>query len=113
LIDASWIEAPGGAGGGCICASTRSRRAWCRQRSRPSGTASGSTGWRFRAGENRIGDRGYPQPDGLRNTREAGVDVLVRLTWNSLRRCPGTAVALVPAVRDSASAGARWIDRYR
>ncbi|WP_146101547.1 hypothetical protein [Rhodopila globiformis] len=31
-----------------------------------------------------IGDRGYPQPDGLRNTLASGVDVLVRLTWNSL-----------------------------
>lgn len=35
--------------------------------------------------ELRIGDRGYPQPDGLRHTREAGADVLVRITWNSLR----------------------------
>ena len=35
--------------------------------------------------EIRIGDRGYPQPDGLRHTREAGADVLVRITWNSLR----------------------------
>jgi len=34
--------------------------------------------------ELRVGDRGYPQPDGLRETREAGADVLVRLTWNSL-----------------------------
>jgi Transposase DDE domain len=31
-----------------------------------------------------IGDRGYPQPDGLRNTLDAGAEVLVRLTWNSL-----------------------------
>jgi hypothetical protein len=31
-----------------------------------------------------IGDRGYPQPDGLRTTRARGADVLVRLTWNSL-----------------------------
>jgi hypothetical protein len=31
-----------------------------------------------------IGDRGYPQPDGLRNTLAGGADVLVRLTWNSL-----------------------------
>jgi len=37
------------------------------------------------AGELRTGDRGYPQPDGLRATRDAGGDVLVRLTWNSLR----------------------------
>jgi hypothetical protein len=31
-----------------------------------------------------IGDRGYPQPDGLRNTLDSGAEVLVRLTWNSL-----------------------------
>lgn len=36
------------------------------------------------AGELRIGDRGYPHPDGLRQMREAGADVLVRLTWKSL-----------------------------
>ena len=36
-------------------------------------------------GEIRIGDRGYPQPDGLRAMHEAGANVLVRLTWNSLR----------------------------
>lgn len=36
------------------------------------------------AGELRTGDRGYPQPDGLRAMREADADVLVRLTWNSL-----------------------------
>jgi hypothetical protein len=35
--------------------------------------------------EIRLGDRGYPQPDGLRNTLAAGADVLVRLTWNSLQ----------------------------
>jgi hypothetical protein len=38
----------------------------------------------IQAGELRTGDRGYPQPAGLRETREAGGDVLVRLTWNSL-----------------------------
>ena len=31
-----------------------------------------------------IGERGYPQPDGLRTTLASGADVLVRLTWNSL-----------------------------
>ncbi len=36
-------------------------------------------------GEIRLGDRGVPQPDGLRNTLAAGADVLVRLTWNSLQ----------------------------
>jgi len=37
------------------------------------------------AGAVYLADRGYPQPDGLRRLREAGADVLVRLTWNSLR----------------------------
>lgn len=35
-------------------------------------------------GEIRLGDRGFPQPDGIRNTLAEGADVLVRLTWNSL-----------------------------
>jgi len=37
------------------------------------------------AGAIYLADRGYPQPDGLRRLREAGADVVVRLTWNSLR----------------------------
>jgi Transposase DDE domain len=36
-------------------------------------------------GEIRLGDRGLPQPDGIRNTLDAGADLLVRLTWNSLQ----------------------------
>jgi hypothetical protein len=36
-------------------------------------------------GEIRIADRGFPQPDGIKNTLEAGADLLVRLTWNSLQ----------------------------
>ena len=39
---------------------------------------------RLRAGETYIADRGYPQPAALRKAREAGADLLVRLTWNSL-----------------------------
>ena len=35
-------------------------------------------------GDIAIADRGYPQPDGMRATRDAGADLLVRLTWNSL-----------------------------
>lgn len=35
--------------------------------------------------EIRIADRGFPQPDGIRNTLDDGADVLVRLTWNSLQ----------------------------
>src|ERR1700755_101590 len=31
-----------------------------------------------------IGERGYPQPDGLRTTLASGADALVRLTWHSL-----------------------------
>jgi Transposase DDE domain len=44
----------------------------------------------IQAGELRAGDRGYPQPDGLRETRDAGADVLVRLTWNSLHLLDST-----------------------
>lgn len=40
-------------------------------------------------GEIRLGDRGFPQPDGIRNTLAAGADVLVRLTWNSLQMTTG------------------------
>jgi hypothetical protein len=36
-------------------------------------------------GEIRIADRGFPQPDGIRNVLDAGADLLVRLTWNSLQ----------------------------
>src|SRR5262249_39580078 len=36
-------------------------------------------------GEIRLGDRGFPQPDGIRNTLDQSADVLVRLTWNSLQ----------------------------
>lgn len=36
-------------------------------------------------GELRIGDRGYPQPQGLANTLQAGAEVLVRISWKSLR----------------------------
>jgi hypothetical protein len=35
--------------------------------------------------EIRLGDRGFPKPDGIRNTLAAGADVLVRLTWKSLQ----------------------------
>jgi len=36
-------------------------------------------------GEIRLGDRGFPQPNGIKNTLDEGADVLVRLTWNSLQ----------------------------
>jgi hypothetical protein len=36
-------------------------------------------------GEIRLGDRGFPQPDGIRKTLEAGADLVVRLTWKSLQ----------------------------
>jgi len=36
-------------------------------------------------GEIRLGDRGFPQPDGLKNALARCADVLVRLTWNSLQ----------------------------
>lgn len=38
----------------------------------------------IRPGDIVVADRGYPQPAALRNARQAGADVLVRLTWNSL-----------------------------
>lgn len=38
-----------------------------------------------KAGELRIGDRAYPRPQGLANTVKAGAEVLVRMTWKSLR----------------------------
>jgi hypothetical protein len=36
-------------------------------------------------GEIRLGDRGYPHPDAIKDTLKAGADVLLRLTWNSLQ----------------------------
>lgn len=36
------------------------------------------------AGELRLGDRAYPHAKGLSEMRDAGADVLVRLTWKSL-----------------------------
>jgi hypothetical protein len=36
-------------------------------------------------GEIRMGDRGFPQPDGIKNTLAQGADLLVRLTWKSLQ----------------------------
>jgi hypothetical protein len=36
-------------------------------------------------GEIRLGDRGFPQPDGIKKALAAGADLLVRLTWNSLQ----------------------------
>jgi hypothetical protein len=36
-------------------------------------------------GEIRLGDRGFPQPDGIAKVLAQGADVLVRLTWNSLQ----------------------------
>jgi hypothetical protein len=39
---------------------------------------------RLRPGEIVIADRGYPKADSLRKVRQAGNDVLVRLTWKSL-----------------------------
>lgn len=38
-----------------------------------------------RDGEIRLADRAFPQPDGIKNTLDGGADVLVRLTWNSLK----------------------------
>ena len=38
----------------------------------------------IRPGEIYLADRGYPQPAALSKARNAGADILVRLTWNSL-----------------------------
>ena len=35
-------------------------------------------------GEIRLGDRGFPKPEGIRTVLAAGADVLLRLTWKSL-----------------------------
>jgi len=45
-------------------------------------------------------DRGYPQPDGMRATRDAGADLLVRLTWNSLN------------LRNRAGEPVDWLDLF-
>jgi len=51
-------------------------------------------------GDIAIADRGYPQPDGMRATRDAGADLLVRLTWNSLN------------LRDRAGEPVDWLDLF-
>jgi IS4 transposase len=37
------------------------------------------------AGEIRLGDRGFAKPERIKNTLDAGADVLVRLSWKSLQ----------------------------
>jgi len=54
----------------------------------------------IRPGEIVIADRGYPQPNSLRKARQAGSDVLVRLTWNSLH------------LRDAAGHSLDWSDLF-
>lgn len=85
LIDGSRIEGPGATGWRLhLCFAPEEGRTVratitpLRQGERLDRLAAGP-------GELWIGDRGYPQPDGLRATLAAGADVLVRLTWNSLR----------------------------
>jgi Transposase DDE domain len=85
LVDASRIEGPGDS---CW----RLHLLWDAERQRISDIAvtALAQGERLgvlkpRPGELRIGDRGYPHADGLSQMRQAGADVLVRLTWNSLR----------------------------
>jgi hypothetical protein len=85
LIDGSRIEGPGGTGWRShLCFAPEEGRAVqatitpLKQGERLDRLAAGP-------GELWIGDRGYPQPEGLRATLAAGADVLVRLTWNSLR----------------------------
>jgi len=89
LMDASRIEGPGDS---CW----RLHLLWDAERQRISEMAvtaleEGERLGKLKAqpGELRLGDRAYPQPDGLRQMREAGADVLVRLTWKSLRLMDG------------------------
>jgi transposase len=42
----------------------------------------------------RLADRAFPQPDGIKNTLDSGADVLVRLTWNSVKLTDQTGQAL-------------------
>jgi hypothetical protein len=85
IIDGSLIKAPSGA-------AYRLHLSWNAQHQRIAAAVITTTkeGERLDrlatpAGALCIADRGFPTPDGLRRTREAGADVLVRLTWNSLR----------------------------
>jgi Transposase DDE domain len=55
---------------------------------------------RVEPGDIAIADRGYPQPDGMRATRDAGADLLVRLTWNSLN------------LRNGAGEPVDWLDLF-
>lgn len=94
LVDASRIEGPGDA---CW----RLHLLWDAERQRISqidvtALTQGERLDRLAAqpGEIRIGDRAYPRADGLRQTREDGADVLVRLTWNSLHLVDQDARAL-------------------
>jgi IS4 transposase len=84
LIDASRIEAPGGGAWRLhLCVAPQEGR-MVEAAITPIGKGERLDRLSFQPGEIRIGDRGYPQPDGLRAAREAGADVLVRLTWNSV-----------------------------
>lgn len=59
-------------------------------------------------GEIRLGDRGYPHPDAIKDTLEAGADVLLRLTWNSLqlRHADGPPLDWVRLFEQSTAQGA-------
>lgn len=58
-------------------------------------------------GEIRLGDRGFPQPEGIRSTLADGADVLVRLTWNSLQltRANGTPIDWLQLFRRAIAQG--------
>jgi len=55
---------------------------------------------RVQPGDIVLADRGYPQPNAMRATRESGADLLVRLTWNSLN------------LRDGAGKPIDWLDIF-
>lgn len=62
-------------------------------------------------GEVRVADRGFAQPDGVKAVLDAGGDVLVRLTWNSVRLETPEGAALDWMALFAAAARAGTVDR--
>ena len=85
LVDASRIEGPGRSGARLHLCYDAGRQRIADFVVTPLSEGEKLDRVKIRAGEIELGDRGYPQPDALANARAAGADVLVRLTWNSLK----------------------------
>ena len=84
LIDASRIEAPGGKAWRLhLCFASQEGR-MVEAAITPIRHGERLDRLAFQPGEIRIGDRGYPQPDGLRATREAGADAPALIPLTSL-----------------------------